>query len=114
MQMVHSAIPVITQKGFRMRVKHKMKISCNHRNTKMKTPWPGVIYLMNLQKMFWKTKRVTIPQQNAQLITVEGEEEQLNTDTLWLKNNPYHLKKADNYILLSKTAWLNDSIMDAA
>ena len=50
----------------------------------------------------------------AQLIAVEREEEELNTDTLWLKNELYQLKYEDNYILLSITAWLNDSIMDAA
>ena len=31
----------------------------------------------------------------------------------WIKNNTDHLKFSDRYILLSKTGWLNDSLMDA-
>lgn len=31
----------------------------------------------------------------------------------WIKNNMDHLKFSDRYILLSKTGWLNDSLMDA-
>lgn len=31
----------------------------------------------------------------------------------WIKNNTDYLKFSDRYILLSKTGWLNDSLMDA-
>ena len=36
------------------------------------------------------------------------------TEELWLRNEIYILKKADQHLLLLKDAWLNDRIMDAA
>ena len=36
------------------------------------------------------------------------------TEESWLNNEMYSLKKEDQHILLSKDAWLNDRIMDAA
>ena len=36
------------------------------------------------------------------------------TEEPWLRNEMYILKKEDQYLLLSKDAWLNDRIMDAA
>ena len=36
------------------------------------------------------------------------------TEGPWLRNEIYILKKEDQHLLLSKDAWLNDRIMDAA
>ena len=36
------------------------------------------------------------------------------TEEPWLRNEMYILKKEDQHLLLSKDAWLNDRIMDAA
>ena len=36
------------------------------------------------------------------------------TEEPWLRNEIYILKKEDQHLLLSKDAWLNDQIMDAA
>ena len=36
------------------------------------------------------------------------------TEEPWLRNDMYILKKEDQHLLLSKDAWLNDRIMDAA
>ena len=36
------------------------------------------------------------------------------TEELWLRNEIYILKKEDQHLLLSKDAWLNDRIMNAA
>ena len=36
------------------------------------------------------------------------------TEEPWLRNEMYILKKEDQHLLLSKDAWLNDRMMDAA
>ena len=90
-------------------------------NSKWKSAWlvifPDGGHIPNwyiIDRIFWKTKSFIIPKLNAQVISVTGEEEELNSNYYWLKNDLYHLNRECNDILLSEASWLNDSIMDAA
>ena len=90
-------------------------------NSKWKSAWlvifPDGGHIPNwyiIDRIFWKTKSFIVPKLNAQVISVTGEEEELNSNYYWLKNDLYRLNRECNDILLSEASWLNDSIMDAA
>ena len=59
---------------------------------------------------FWKQR------QNIQSMNLLQQSDIIDkvTEEPWLRNEMYILKKEDQHLLLSKDAWLNDRIMDAA
>ena len=63
-----------------------------------------------IKRAFWKQRQniqsVNLLQQSDIIVEV--------TEEPWLRNEMYIRKKEDQHLLLSKDAWLNDRIMDAA
>ena len=63
-----------------------------------------------IERAFWKQR------QNIQSVNLLQQSDIIDevTEEPWLHNEMYILKKEDQHLLLSKDAWLNDHIMDAA
>ena len=63
-----------------------------------------------IEHAFWKQR------QNIQSVNLLQQSDIIDdvTKEPWLRNEMYSLKKKDQHLLLSKDAWLNDRIMDAA
>ena len=63
-----------------------------------------------IERAFWKQR------QNIQSVNLLQQSDVIDevTEEPWLRNEMYILKKEDQHLLLSKDAWLNDRIMDAA
>ena len=63
-----------------------------------------------IERAFWKQR------QNIQSMNLLQQSDIIDkvTEEPWLRNEMYILKKEDQHLLLSKDAWLNDRIMDAA
>ena len=63
-----------------------------------------------IERAFWKKT------QNIQSVNLLQQSDIIDevTEEPWLRNEMYILKKEDQHLLLSKDAWLNDRIMDAA
>ena len=63
-----------------------------------------------IERAFWKQR------QNIQSVNLLQQSDIIDevTEEPWLRNEMYILKKEDQHLLLSKDAWLNDRIMDAA
>ena len=63
-----------------------------------------------IERAFWKQR------QNIQGVNLLQQSDIIDevTEEPWLCNEIYILKKEDQHLLLSKNAWLNDRIMDAA
>ena len=63
-----------------------------------------------IERAFWKQR------QNIQSVNLLQQSDIIEevTEEPWLPNEMYILKKEDQHLLLSKDAWLNDRIMDAA
>ena len=63
-----------------------------------------------IKHAFWKQR------QNIQSVNLLQQSDIIDevTEEPWLRNKMYILKKGDQHLLLSKDAWLNDRIMDAA
>ena len=62
------------------------------------------------ERAFWKQR------QNIQSVNLLRQSDIIDevTEEQWLRNEVYILKKEYQHLLLSKDAWLNDRIMDAA
>ena len=56
-----------------------------------------------VRRFFWK-KKDKLPTESSEIVETR----------YWIRNDQYFLKEEDHQILLSKNAWLNDRIMDAA
>ena len=63
-----------------------------------------------IERAFWKQRK------NIQSVNLLQQSDIIDevSEEPWLCNEMYILKKEDQYLLLSKDAWLNDRIMDAA
>ena len=63
-----------------------------------------------IERAFWKQR------QNIQSVNLLQQSDIIGevTEEPWLRNEMYILKKEDQHLLVSKDAWLNDRIMDAA
>ena len=63
-----------------------------------------------VERAFWKQR------QNIESVNLLQQSDIIDevTEEPWLRNEMYILKKEDQHLLLSKDAWLNDRIMDAA
>ena len=63
-----------------------------------------------IERAFWKQR------QNIQSVNLLQQSDIIDevTEEPWLRNEMYILKKEDQHLLLSKYAWLNDRILDAA
>ena len=63
-----------------------------------------------IERAFWKQR------QNIQIVNLLQQSDIIDevTEEPWLRNEMYILKKEDQHLLLSKDAWLDDRIMDAA
>ena len=63
-----------------------------------------------IERAFWKQR------QNIQSVNLLQQSDIIDevTEEPWLRNEMYILKKENQHLLLSKDAWLNDRIMDAA
>ena len=68
----------------------------------------------NVERIYWKSPKgvpsTTITDDNKENVRNDD----ANDEVFWLQNDLYNLKKADQTIILSKEAWFNDNIMDAA
>ena len=64
----------------------------------------------SIERVLWKQR------QNIQSLNLHQQSDIIDevTEEPWLGNEMYILKKEDQDLLLSKDAWLNDRIMDAA
>ena len=73
-------------------------------NRKAKNDW------FIIERAFWKQT------QNIESVNLLQQSDITDkvTEEPWLRNEMYILKKEDQHLLLSKDAWLNDCIMDAA
>ena len=63
--------------------------------------------LFDVERVYWKSPKCAI-------VVDDDDEKDDAGDDLWLQNDLYNLKEADQNIILSETAWFNDRIMDAA
>ena len=63
-------------------------------------------------RFYWKCQRTTVVDEPA--VNDEDDKENIDPEVFWLRNELYNLKMEEKQLLLSKTAWLNDAIMDAA
>ena len=65
--------------------------------------------------MYWKNQKATDPSPiSITNVAPSDAPSERKEEEFWIRNELYYLKKEDFEILQSKTAWLNDRIMDAA